>query len=190
MPETSHMHETVAEGGIAMQPPAKAGNADSTKPWLARWQPRQRLARLAHKRLSARNWLRRWIFRDPPDPRIAARQKLSGLDAYFFTGGKPEPHPIRDVSATGVYVRTNVRWYVGTVVRVTLTDRKEPTDDRSFTVEAKVVRSGRDGVGFRYELEKGEVPRKRTFSDDLLGESVPKTRAELFLERMQSSGED
>jgi len=32
------------------------------------------------------------------------------------------------------------RWYLGTVVRLTLTDRLDPTVDRSITLNATVVR--------------------------------------------------
>jgi hypothetical protein len=105
-------------------------------------------------RLGSRNWLAQLLRRDPVDPRKAQREALPGLIAYFFTGGTPAAHEVRDMSATGVYIVTKERWYPGTVVRVTLTDRHRPTDDRTITVNAKAVRWGSDGVGLEFILEK------------------------------------
>ena len=87
------------------------------------------------------------------DNRTATRETLPGLSVYFFTGGAPKPHGVRDISATGMYVITNERWYLGTVLRITITDQREPTALRSFTVHAMVVRAGSDGVGLQFLLE-------------------------------------
>jgi hypothetical protein len=76
------------------------------------------------------------------------------LIAYFFTGGAPVGHTVRDISATGMYVVTDERWYPGTVVRITLTDRHEPTRERSITLNAKAVRRGADGAGLEFVLEE------------------------------------
>ena len=98
----------------------------------------------------SKNWLQRWLSADPPDPRKATREPLSWLAAYFFTGGNPVAQGIRDISATGLYVITTERWYLGTVIRLTLIDRQKPACDRSFTVNAMVVRAGEDGLGFQF----------------------------------------
>lgn len=47
------------------------------------------------------------------------------------------------------------RWCQGTVVRLTLTDRLDPTVDRSITLNATVVRWGNDGVGLDFGLSDG-----------------------------------
>jgi hypothetical protein len=111
---------------------------------------------------------------------------LPGLIAYFFTGGNPVAQEVRDISATGIYIVTNERWYPGTVVRVTLTDKDHPTADRTLTVNAQAVRWGKDGVGLELVLEKGDQPEtvltqslERTFG-------VSPARVEAFLENLKT----
>ena len=104
----------------------------------------------------ARGWLSKLLSPDPPDARKAAREALPGLNAFFFTGGAPQAHGVRDISLTGLYVFTNERWYPGTMVRMTLTDSSEPSRERSITLNTTVMRAGDDGVGLRFILEKGK----------------------------------
>jgi hypothetical protein len=85
---------------------------------------------------------------------------LPGLSAHFFTGGAPAGNEVRDISANGLYVFTNERWYPGTVIRMTLTDRQEPTAVRAITLYAAVVRVGDDGVGLRFVPRDTKQPRK------------------------------
>lgn len=104
--------------------------------------------------LGTRSWFTNLLLGDPVDPRTALREVLPGLIAYFFTGGTPTAQEVRDISATGIYIICNERWYPGTVVRVTLTDRDHPTAERTLTVNAKAVRQGRDGVGLEFVLDR------------------------------------
>jgi hypothetical protein len=104
----------------------------------------------------AKSWWQRLLSPDPPQPRKADRESFSGLAAYFWTGGAPVQHAIQDISPTGLYVVTDERWYPGTVVRMTLTDAKEPTAERSITVNATSMRWGNDGVGLRFVFEDGK----------------------------------
>jgi PilZ domain len=108
------------------------------------------------KRLGTRSWFTNLLLGDPADPRAALREELPRLIAYYFTGGTPMAQEVRDISVTGMYIVTSERWYPGTVVRVTLTDRDHPTPERTLTVNAQAVRSGRDGVGLEFLLEKEE----------------------------------
>ena len=101
-----------------------------------------------------KNWWQWLLFGEPPDPRTTPRESLPGLVAYFFTGSNPEPHGVRNISSTGMYVFTDERWYIGTVVRNTLTDEREPTTERSITLNAKVVRWGNDGVGLQFMIQR------------------------------------
>jgi hypothetical protein len=103
-----------------------------------------------------RTWLQRLLFPAPPNLRDAPRESFPSLIAYFFTGGTPEPHSVRDISLSGTYVLTKERWYIGTVVRITLTDRLKPTIDHSITLNMTVVRWGDDGVGLKFLLENGK----------------------------------
>jgi len=104
----------------------------------------------------AKSWWQRLLSPEPDLPRKAARESFSGLSAYFWTGGVPVQHVIQDISVTGLYVVTDERWYPGTVVRMTLTDSKEPTVERSITVNAKALRWGNDGVGLQFVFQDGK----------------------------------
>jgi hypothetical protein len=126
----------------------------------------------------AKSWLQRLLAIEPPDPRRTARESLPGLAAYFFTGGTPVAHSVRDVSVTGVYVLTTERWYLGTMVRITLTDSQEPTLERSITLNATVVRWGNDGVGLRFILQEGKA--RQAAGPDAI-------QVDQFLQRLRSS---
>ncbi len=101
-----------------------------------------------------RSWLERWLFPDTSsqDKRSGARKPAPGLVAHFWTGGPPKSQPVRDISATGIYVVTEERWYLGTQIRITLTKTLEdgPPAGRSITVMATAVRWGNDGVGLEF----------------------------------------
>jgi hypothetical protein len=137
------------------------------------------------KRSETRNWFTNLLLGNPADPRRALRESLPGLIAYFFTGGTPAPHEVRDISVTGMYIITDEGWYPGTVVRVTLTDRDHPTNDRTFTVNAKAIRRGRDGVGLEFILEKENQLRSENaqISERTLGANH--ARVEAFLEELK-----
>jgi hypothetical protein len=98
-----------------------------------------------------KNWLQRWW---SPDPRKAPREPASGLAAYYWTGGAPEPAGIRDISATGLYLVTEERWYPGTLILMTLTrmNCEEAPPERSIAVHSRAVRWGNDGVGVQFVL--------------------------------------
>ena len=113
------------------------------------------------KRKPSKGWFAKLLSSEPEDPRVTSRESLPGLIAYYFTGGTPKPHAVRDISPTGMYIITEERWYPGTVVRVTLTDRHNPSNERSLTVNAKAVRAGSDGVGFEFVLEEREHSKIR-----------------------------
>lgn len=111
-----------------------------------------------------RSWLERFLSTEPDDKRTALRESIPGLTAFFFTGGAPAPHGIRDISETGMFVLTEDRWYPGTVIRITLTDQREPTAERSFTVNAVVMRWGNDGVGLHFIFQDKKDRRRRNLS--------------------------
>jgi polysaccharide biosynthesis transport protein len=84
--------------------------------------------------------------------RRTARQEYPQLVAYYWDGGAPCAHFIRDISLTGFYLFTEERWYPGTQVMILLqrADDGEDTPERSITVNARVVRFGVDGIGFAF----------------------------------------
>jgi hypothetical protein len=104
-----------------------------------------------------RNWLDRWFSLDPADKRKSPRKPAPGLFAFFWTGGPPLAHSIRDISATGLYVVSDERWYPGTLVRMTLATAEsgEQSEINSVTVLARAVRDGNDGVGLEFVRPSG-----------------------------------
>lgn len=136
------------------------------------------------------SWLQRLLAPEPADPRNAPRTALPWLVAYFFTGARPIAHGIRDISATGVFVFTDERWYPGTVVRMTLTDQRNPTKDQSFTINAEVMRSADDGVGFQFVLKDGRASRHASASGvDCQAQGVFRAELDAFLLRMSQGAE-
>jgi hypothetical protein len=102
-----------------------------------------------------KGWLERWWSPDPrraPDMRKAPREQAHGLAAYYWTGSAPKAHSIRDISATGLYVVTEERWYPGTLILMTIQDAAngEETIEHSISVHSRAVRWGNDGVGLQF----------------------------------------
>jgi hypothetical protein len=134
-----------------------ASNVAGTQPWK--------------KKVSKpKNWLLRLLFPDPEpaDPRQAQRVALPGLTAYFWTGGTPLPHEIRNISATGLYVVTEERWYPGTLVRMALkkAGNGEAGTEASITMLVQVNRWGNDGVGLEYVMRDPNKPRDTAGQND------------------------
>jgi hypothetical protein len=61
-----------------------------------------------------------------------------------------------------VYLLTPQRWYPGTLVTMTLqrTEKDEAGIRQSITVQARVMRSAEDGVGFRFVAPRTEEGRR------------------------------
>jgi hypothetical protein len=135
---------------------------------------------------SGRTWLQKLLALEPSDPRRSARESVAGLSAYFFTGGAPVAHSVRDISLTGMYVFTSERWYIGTMLRITLTDRAEPTTERSITLNATVARWGNDGVGLKFILHAGKGSREH--QADGMYNATSAADIERFLLRLRASG--
>lgn len=112
-----------------------------------------------------KGWLERWWSPDPrkaPDMRKASRERAPGLAAYYWTGSSPKGHSIRDISATGLYVVTEERWYPGTLVLMTLQGTKdgEESVEHSISVHSRAVRWGNDGVGLQFIPQDAPVEFK------------------------------
>jgi hypothetical protein len=96
-----------------------------------------------------RNWFKTIASNDP---RLTLRHKTPPLVAYFWDGGCPVAHTVRNISPTGFYLETTERWLLGTLVMMTLQRiGSDPSHaDCSVIVMSKVVRYGNDGVGFSF----------------------------------------
>jgi hypothetical protein len=136
---------------------------------------------------ATRGWLERLIFPDPIDPRAEKRETVEWLVAYFFTGGNPEPQKVRDVCQNGIYIYTEERWSPGSIIRLTLTDAREPSPERSMTLNAKVVRWGNDGVGFQFVLKNPKAAKRREHSPEDLVAGMPREVVAQFLKRIRTN---
>lgn len=84
--------------------------------------------------------------------RKAERRAIPGLVAYYWDGGAPVAHSVRNISLTGMYLLTGQRWYPGTVMTMRLQqmDSADADPDHSIAVHARVVRSDIDGVSLAF----------------------------------------
>jgi hypothetical protein len=133
----------------------------------------------------AKSWFKRLFWPDPVEPRKASRESLPGLAAYFWTGGVPQQHDIRDVSPTGLYVLTEERWFPGTVVRMTLTDSRTTDPNCSITANTMVVRWGNDGVGLQFVLQDAKDMRRGPVQLDHMAGNVDSRQLDQFLHRFK-----
>ena len=134
-----------------------------------------------------RSWLERWWSPDPrkaPDLRSASREPLPGLAAYYWTGSAPKAHTIRDISATGLYVVTEERWYPGTLILMTLQKEEdgESRVEHSIAVHSRAVRWGNDGVGLQFILQ--DAPDN---SADAVAQGAGRRELDQFLEQLRKN---
>ncbi len=86
------------------------------------------------------------------DARKTSREKTPLLAAYFWDGGSPVAHTVRNISPSGFYLLTEERWSIGTLIMMTLqrTGSMAERANCSVIVMSKVIRHGEDGVGFSF----------------------------------------
>lgn len=96
---------------------------------------------------SMKSWFKKLL-----DQRRSKRDLTPPLAAYFWDGGRPVAHKVKDISPTGFYLATSERWLLGTLVMVTLqrTRTDAARSDSSLIVMSKVIHHGDDGVGFAF----------------------------------------
>jgi PilZ domain len=138
-----------------------------------------------------RSWLRRFLAGEPSDSRRGDREAIPGLVAYFFTGGGPVAHQVQDISKEGIYVLTKERWYPDTLIRLTLSDEREPSAEMSLTLHARVARSGSNGVGFEFVLfEKKDLEKSAASQVEDKTLLVSRAQYHKFLRRFKSAIRD
>jgi hypothetical protein len=88
-----------------------------------------------------------------PDPAARAeRRTVHRFVAYRWSGNDLKQERVKDISQTGVYILTEDRWPLGTLLFLTM-QREGPLEmDPECRIEtrAKVVRCGEDGVGLAF----------------------------------------
>lgn len=94
-------------------------------------------------------WLEKLLV---PDSERADRRPGGSFAAYYWSDGALRQDAVKDISATGVYILTNERWPIGTIVALTLQNAGplEIVPERRITTRAKVVRSAEDGLGLAF----------------------------------------
>lgn len=111
---------------------------------------------------AGKSWFERLWSKDKVKRR-AERKAGPPLIAHYWTGAAPAGQGIQDISATGLYLQTEQRWYPGTIVKIVLqrtnTDDSEEGTEDSISVQAKAVRMDSNGVGFAFVLEKAQPVR-------------------------------
>jgi hypothetical protein len=136
-----------------------------------------------------KSWLERWWSPDPrkaPELRKAPRDSYPSMAAYYWTGGAPKAHSVRDISALGLFVVTEERWYPGTLVLMTLQNKGngEERVEHSLSVHCRAVRWGNDGVGLQFIPQDAPDARKGL---NPLAHGAYKKELDQFLERLRKS---
>ena len=106
--------------------------------------------------------------------RIVSKEGLAAVlnckvVAYYWNGAVSTAHQLKDISYLGAYLLTEERWYVGTLLMLTLQPEPEVSDPAAaITIPCRVVRHGVDGVGV-YFLLSGRKERQavRGFVQDV-----------------------
>jgi hypothetical protein len=97
----------------------------------------------------------RWLIGSDSNRRVAPRVSGEGLAAFYWEGGVPRWHWVRDISTRGAFLETaSLAWPQGTPMILTLQiDAKGGPGDpaaNALAVEAKVVRTTPQGMGLRF----------------------------------------
>ncbi|HEY2468115.1 MAG TPA: PilZ domain-containing protein [Terracidiphilus sp.] len=89
-----------------------------------------------------------------PDQRKSERHVQPALVGYLGMTHTSPPYDLSDISLSGFCLLTDERWTPGTEIPITLQRKNLPEgkDPESFTVQATVIRSGGNGVGFSIVL--------------------------------------
>lgn len=92
-----------------------------------------------------------------PDQRRQERTSVPSLVGYLGSVRSTKPYEVGDISLSGFCLLTDERWSPGTEMPVTL-ERTSAFGEisESFTVQATVVRRGKNGVGFSILLCENE----------------------------------
>jgi len=122
----------------------------------------------------------RWLAGSSP---VAERIEIPGLVAYYWNGSAPVPHRVGNISTSGLYLFTEERWCLDTVLLMSLqrtTIKKNDPRDR-FSVLSRVVRLDGDGVGLQFVASDsvGQVG-----GQVLPGKGLDKQALEKFLLRL------
>jgi Flp pilus assembly protein TadG len=131
-----------------------------------------------------KSWFEQLMSRDR---RRGERHEAPPVVAYYWDGAAPAAHPIRDISSAGFYLLTEQRWYVGTMITMTLqkTGGANTGSEASIAVQARVVRLGADGVGLAFVLQP---PQQGRHSQGPLANGADRKTLDRFLRPLFAEG--
>ncbi|MGA8087048.1 MAG: PilZ domain-containing protein [Terracidiphilus sp.] len=120
-----------------------------------------------------------------PDQRKQERLPTPPLVGYLGTARASKPYDLGNISLTGFCLLTGERWIPGTEMPITLerTDLAAEDDKDSFTVQATVVRSDGEGVGFSIVLSEEES--NAVYGNPLRVKWMTRLEMERFMERLK-----
>lgn len=120
-----------------------------------------------------------------PDQRKNDRHLQPPLVGYLGTLRSTKPYDLADISLSGFCLLTDERWTPGTEMPITLhrTNLPEGNQPESFTVQATVVRSGADGVGFSIVLSEDDS--MAAYGNPLSVRWVSRQQMEQFLRELK-----
>jgi Flp pilus assembly pilin Flp len=120
-----------------------------------------------------RSWLKDLM---ASERRGAKRKSFGSLVAFYPDGSTPLAHSVQNASTAGFYLVTDQRWYLGTILTMTLQKKNVPEGEkgRSIEVLARVIRSDDNGVAFAFVLPQGpahheSIPLSRLADKKCLG---------------------
>jgi Flp pilus assembly protein TadG len=130
-----------------------------------------------------------WLKRAIREQR-ATRHSNPNLGAFYWDGGAPEKHLVKNISLTGAYLYAQKAWCVGTVLTVTLQEDLSadgnPATPSFVCVRCSVVRDDGEGVGVKFILETRE---EREALKQFVKSVAPKGAAAETKVRKQASGQ-
>jgi Flp pilus assembly protein TadG len=93
-----------------------------------------------------------------------AQRHRCSLVAHYWDGGAAPARCVRDISVMGAYIVTAERWYLGTILNLTIQCEPDGTDSpqqsESVTMPCKVVRHGPDGMGVAFVFTRSHDRKK------------------------------
>jgi len=118
------------------------------------------------------------------DRRWGKRRSSPGLAVYYWDGGTPKPHGIRDISLSGVYLLTQEPLFPGAMLLLTMQreDLDESDSDQWIAVHALVIRRDTTGVALSFVFPKTRDSRLRasSFGNGATREEMARFLSKLF----------